>query len=80
MSQQDKQSEVARLRAQIEQEHAACLWALRGLAAGMAQHLFIQRRFRQMDRAHKGLMQLIGEEQATAILCEVFDRKQEKTE
>ncbi len=67
-------SEVARLRAQIEQEHAACVWALSGLASGTAQHFFIQRRFRQMDAAHRSLTKLIGEEEATTIVCEVFDR------
>ncbi|HLI68407.1 MAG TPA: hypothetical protein VKV19_01500 [Ktedonobacteraceae bacterium] len=42
--------------------------------------LFIQRRSRQMDRAHKNLMQRVGEKQATTILGEVFDRKQEEQE
>lgn len=77
MSQPDNQSEVARLRAQIEQEYAACVWALSGLAAGLAQHHFIQCRFRQMDRTHRSLTKLLGEEEATTILCEVFDGKQE---
>ena len=70
----DQQSEVARLRAQIEQEHAASVWALTGLAVGAARHLFIQRRLDRMDVAHAQLSHLLGEEQATKLLCDVFER------
>ncbi len=66
-------SEIARLRAQLEQEHAASVWALTGLACGIAQHSFINARFRRMDPCHQRLSELIGEEQATDILCDVFD-------
>lgn len=67
-------SEVARLRARIEREHAASVWALSGLAAGNARHDFINARLERMERSHERLSELIGEEQATAILCEVFER------
>lgn len=70
----DQQSEVARLRARIEAEHAASVWAMTGLAVGAARHLFIQRRLERMDVAHVKLSQLVGEEQATRLLCEVFER------
>ncbi len=74
MSEQHNQSEVARLRVQIEQEHQSCVWARDGLATGTAQHAFISRRLRHMDLSYKGLAQLIGEDQATDFLCDVFDK------
>ena len=70
------ESEIARLRAQLEREHEASVWALTGLASGTAQHAFITARFRRMDTYHKQLSELVGEEQATDVLCEIFDRKQ----
>ncbi len=67
-------SEVARLRAQIERECEASWQALYGLAAGLAQHEFISARMQQMDACHQRLGELLGEEQATALLCETFNR------
>lgn len=74
----NQQSEVARLRARIEQEHAASVWALTGLASGALRHNFIQRRLEHMGVAQQSLARLIGEEQATALLCEVFERTPEQ--
>ena len=68
-------SEIADLRAQLEREHEASVWALTGLASGTALHAFITARFRNMDVYHKRLSELVGEEQATDVLCEIFDRK-----
>ncbi len=72
------ESEIARLRAQLEQEHAASVWALTGLSSGTAQHAFITARFRRMDACHQRLSELVGEEQATEVLCEVFDGKEKE--
>lgn len=66
-------SEIARLRTQLEQEHAASVWALRGLASGAAQHVFISARMRRMDTCYRRLSELVGEERATDVLCDVFD-------
>lgn len=73
----ENQSEIARLRGQIEAENKSAWWALHGLSSGTAQHAFITRRFHHMDQSFNRLQQIIGEEQATTILCEVFDRKPE---
>ena len=70
-------SEIARLRAQIEQEYEASMWALRGLASGNAQHRFISARLKRMGDYHQRLGELIGEDQATDVLCEVFDGKKQ---
>lgn len=75
---EQNQSIVARLRTQIEQEYQASVWALTGLSSGSLQHAFITRRMQHMDIACRGLAQIIGEEQATEVLCEVFDGKQEE--
>lgn len=77
---EQNQSIVARLRAQIEQEHAASVWALTGLSSGNAQHAFITRRMGHLDIAYQGLAQVIGEEQAIEVLCEVFDGKHEEVQ
>ena len=74
MSEEQNKSEVARLRAHIEMEHQACVMALYGLSSGSLQHAFIDRRMHYMDRSVKRLDALIGEEQTTDILCEVFDK------
>jgi hypothetical protein len=71
------ENEFARLRAQIEREHEACVWALSGLTSGNAQHAFINARFRRMDACHTELSLLVGEVVATDVLCEIFDRKQD---
>lgn len=71
-------SEVARLRERLELEHRACVWALRGLSSGSAQHRFITARFRRMDACCQRLGKLVGEEETTTILCEVFDGVQTK--
>jgi site-specific recombinase len=69
------ESEVARLRKRLEQEYEAARWGLSGLAAGAAQHRFITARLRNMERCHKRLAQLVGEEQATEIALEVWRKK-----
>lgn len=66
-------SEIARLRKQIESEYAASVWALTGLAAGSTQHAFINARLERMDASFRRLSELVGEEQATEVLCQVFD-------
>ncbi len=67
------QSEVAQLRMQIEAEHQACIAALIGINSGTAQHEFIQARLQRMDTYHAQLKEIVGEDEATGILCEVFD-------
>ncbi|HVU68176.1 MAG TPA: hypothetical protein VHD63_13640 [Ktedonobacteraceae bacterium] len=67
-------SEIAQLRQQIEQEHRAACWALEGLSSGEAQHAFIARRMGHLEISYAGLKQLVGEEQATDILCQVFEQ------
>ena len=66
-------SEVARLRAEIERECHASWQALYGLASGHAQHEAISARMRRMDDCHQHLSTLLGEEQAIALVSEVYN-------
>lgn len=67
------QSEIARLRKQIEYECEASWQALYGLASGSAQHEVISARLRHIDFCHERLSELIGDEGATSLVCEVFN-------
>nr|BBH93699.1 hypothetical protein KTA_18980 [Thermogemmatispora argillosa] len=66
------ESEIARLRKRLEDEYEAARRGLTGLATGAAQHRFITARIRNMERCHKRLARLVGEERATAIALEVW--------
>ncbi|MGH2480450.1 MAG: hypothetical protein ACRDHW_12415 [Ktedonobacteraceae bacterium] len=68
-------SEVARLRERIRLECSASWDALHALNSGTAQHRFISARFKRMGDYHAELKELVGEEEATAILCEVFNEE-----
>jgi hypothetical protein len=39
----------------------------------LARHDFINARFQQVDIYHQRLSQLVGEEEAIAFVCQVFD-------
>jgi len=56
----ETKSEVARILAQIEQEHEACRSGLQGLAQGISRHSFITARMEQMSKLHQELMELVG--------------------
>lgn len=71
----NNQSEVARLRQRIADECQASWQALHGLSSGSAKHEFIRARFRHMEECHGSLRELVGEEQATDALCEVWDEQ-----
>jgi hypothetical protein len=67
-------SEIARFRAQIEQEHQAMVWALTGLSQGSTQHAFISRRMGHTEIACQGLSKLVGEEEALRVVTEVWEK------
>lgn len=64
------QSEVARIREQIERENQALKNAL-GAPAVVGTHRFINARYAAMGRHQKKLAKLVGEEKSLAILCEI---------
>ena len=66
-------SEVARLRTQIAAEYEAAKRALHSLAAGTARHDFICAHMEHMGEAVGQLADLVGIEQAAAILVEAME-------
>ncbi|MBA2288266.1 MAG: hypothetical protein H0W02_22555 [Ktedonobacteraceae bacterium] len=65
------ESEVARLRRLVEQEYEAARRGLEGLAI-VANHEFINARMGAIERHHRRLVRLVGEEQAIQIVGSVF--------
>ena len=70
---QYNQSEVARLKAQIEAEVQAAQWALCGVALGAAKHQFITSRMERMGTLHEELKELVGEEEGIRLLIQVME-------
>ncbi|HJT58773.1 MAG TPA: hypothetical protein VJ761_19845 [Ktedonobacteraceae bacterium] len=67
-------SEVRQLIQQIELEYEAAQRGLSGLAAGTARHEFITARMENIGVCHESLKELVGEQQASAILTETLER------
>jgi hypothetical protein len=67
----DHESEVARLRSQIEAEYVAAQRGLQGFAV-VARHKFITTCMDNMGRYHRQLVEIVGEEEATDIVAQVF--------
>ena len=67
------ESEVARIRREIETEMAAMHSGLYGLAYGRARHDFINRRMDRVDTCHTKLATYVGEGAADEMVCELYD-------
>lgn len=67
------QSEVAQLRARIEQEHQAACYALTSPAVGAAQHWFIVRRMERIGDYQQRLSALVGESASVEIVAQIWD-------
>jgi hypothetical protein len=66
-------SEVARLRQRMEEECEAMKRALHGFAV-VASHEAIMQRYVRLGKCREELVGLIGEEDAEAEMCEVYNR------
>lgn len=66
------QSEVARLREQIELQLLAMQQGLRGLASGSARHAFIQARMQRIGEYQVDLARQIGEQDADQVLWNLY--------
>ena len=66
------QSEVARLREQIELQLQAMQQGLRGFAAGNARHAFIQARMQRIGEYQDDLTRQIGEQEADQVLWSLY--------
>ena len=66
------ESEVARLRRQIDLEFEALQWVKSGLAMGTARHDFIQARMQSVDVCQDRLEKLVGDAQASQIVYGLY--------
>jgi hypothetical protein len=73
----EQKSEVAQLLHQINLEYEAATRGLTGLSAGSAKHSFITARLEQIGVYHEQLASLVGEVQATQLVIELAEQKQE---
>ena len=71
------QSEVARIRQQIEAEQESAQRAMNSPAYGSAQHRFTTRRMERMGALHEALKEIVGKDAAVQILSEALDKGQE---
>jgi hypothetical protein len=70
-------SEVAQLRANIEQELTAMRLGLSGLAAGTTRHQFIEAKMHRLGVYEDQLAKQIGKEQAVSFSCQAYIRVME---
>ncbi|HLX40761.1 MAG TPA: hypothetical protein VKR42_09515 [Ktedonobacteraceae bacterium] len=72
------ESEVARLRRQIDMEFEALQRIKSGLSIGTARHDFISARMRSVDGCQDKLEQLVGDAQASQIVYGLYTEHFEK--
>jgi hypothetical protein len=66
------QSEIARLREQIELQMQAMQQGLRGLASGTSRHAFIRARMQRIEEFQGILAKQIGEEEADQVIYDLY--------
>ena len=67
------ESEVARIRRQIETEMEALQRGMYGLSQGTARHDFINRRMDRVDNYHTTLAHYVGENAAEEMVYELYN-------
>ncbi len=70
---ENNQSEIARLRQQIETQLVAMRGGLSGLSAGSARHAFINARMERIDAYQRGLACQLGEDAATMLVYGLYN-------
>lgn len=71
------QSEVARLRQELEASAHAAWMGLHGLAEGVAKHQTITKRMESMQQTFQALADAVGDEEAMQIWIEVGNQQEE---
>lgn len=66
------QSEVARLREQIDTQMEAMRRGMQGLASGSARHAFIQARMERIDEYQRSLAGYVSEQDADQLLYNLY--------
>lgn len=67
------ESEVARLRRQIELELEAMQYAMKGAAFGTARHDFIMKRMDQIGNYQEELAEYVGDSAAVQVVYTLYD-------
>lgn len=70
---ENNQSEIARLRRQIEVQLVAMRSGLAGLSAGSARHDFINARMERIGTYQHGLVNQLGEDAATMLVYGLYN-------
>jgi predicted GTPase len=70
---QGNQSDVARIRKQIEQEQQSAVWAMTAPQVGALKHSFISRRMERIGQLHDELKKCVGERKANDILMATME-------
>lgn len=70
---ESNQSEIARLRQQIETQLVAMRRGLAGLSSGSARHAFINARMERIGRYQEGLADQLGEDDATLLVYGLYN-------
>jgi L-lactate dehydrogenase complex protein LldG len=78
MSTHKNSSDVARLLQQIDKANEAAYQALYGLAAGIARHDIISAKMEYIGRCHEQLADLVGKDEAAALVCQVIEQSGER--
>ena len=74
------QSEVARLRQELEASAHAAWMGMHGLAEGVAKHQTIIQRMENMTQVIDALAEFVGDEEAMQIWIEVGNQQEEACE
>lgn len=77
---EQNQSEVARIKREIELEQLSAHQAMHGTALGMSKHEFITRRMQRMGELSEELKKFVGEEEAGRYLKETMEGKRDGKE
>lgn len=75
---QENQSEVARLRWQMNAENIAAERAMKSTAYGTAKHAFITARMERMGVLHAQLKSIVSDEEAAEILVQTMNGQRRK--
>jgi hypothetical protein len=75
---QQNNSEVARLRQQINDEYTAAYCGLYGLTEGSARHEFINKRMQNIQVAYERIAGLVGTDEAIELVVNMIEAIQEQ--
>jgi hypothetical protein len=68
------ESEIVRLREQVELEYESMMLGLHGFAEGSAIHEFISAKMARVEGYHDELAREIGEDLATQMICDLYNK------